>query len=183
MTRAGDFLSRIIASLDAAGVPHMVTGSIASSYHGIPRTTHDIDIVIDPVPAGLQVFVSSLSVEEHYVDLSAAMEALARRTQFNVIDQTSGWKVDLIILKNRPFSRAEFDRRRPGSVMGVRAFITSIEDAILSKLEWAAKSGSERQLRDVAGILSVGAKLDLDYLERWVEALGLRSQWAQARGL
>ena len=55
--------------------------------------------------------------------------------------------------------------------------------AILSKLEWAAKSGSERQLQDVAGVLSVGGELDIEYLEHWIEELGLRGSWDRARGL
>jgi hypothetical protein len=181
MSEPADFLSRIVAKLEAVSVPYMLTGSIASSYHGVPRTTHDIDIVIDPEATGLRELVGALPIAEYYVDLTMAMEALARRTQFNVIDQKSGWKADLIIIKRRSFSRAEFDRRRLGSVMGVRAYVTSREDAILSKLEWAAKSESERQLRDVAGVLSVGAELDLEYLERWIDVLGLRAQWDQVR--
>lgn len=183
MTESGGLLDRIIAKLEGAGVPYMVTGSVASSYHGRPRTTHDIDIVIDPAPSALRAFVESLLADGYYVDLASAMEALARRRQFNVIEQRTGWKIDLIVIKDRPFSRTEFARRRPGSVMGVRAFVTSREDAILSKLEWAAKSESERQLEDVAGILSVGGELDREYLEEWVERLGLGDQWERAREL
>ena len=183
MNESGGFLSRIIAKLEASGVPYMLTGSVASSYHGVPRTTHDVDIVIDPSPADLRELVESFPDEEYYVDPPAALEALARRTQFNVIERKSGWKADLIIIKGRPFIRTEFYRRRPGTVMGNRAFVTSREDAILSKLEWATKSGSERQLRDVAGVLSVGAELDMEYLERWIEVLGLRGAWERAREL
>ncbi|MFT5199132.1 MAG: hypothetical protein ACI87O_001795 [Planctomycetota bacterium] len=178
-----DFLSRLVAKLEESHVPYMLTGSVASSYHGIPRTTQDVDFVIDPKPAALGVFVQALPVEEYYVDSSSAFEALARRSQFNVIDQATGWKADLIVIKNRPFSRAEFDRRCLGSVMGVQAFVSSREDSILSKLEWSAKSGSERQLRDVAGVLSVGAEIDLQYIQEWVKALDLKLQWDQARGL
>jgi len=183
MSESGGLLERINAKLEGAGVPYMVTGSVASSYHGRPRTTHDFDVVIDPAPSRLRVLVESLPADEYYVDLAAAMEALARHGQFNVIEHRTGWKIHLIIIKDRPFSRTEFGRRRPGNVMGVRALVTSREDAILSKLEWAAKSGSERQLEDVAGILSVGGELDREYLEEWVEALGLADQWERAREL
>jgi len=175
------FIARIVAKLQAANVPYMLTGSVASSYHGIPRTTHDVDFVIDPNPVVLGEFVKSLPVAEYYVDPSSAMEAFALRSQFNVIDQQTGWKADFIIKKDRPFSKTEFERRCPGSVMGVRAFVTSREDSILSKMEWAAKSGSERQLRDVMGVMSVGDELDERYIERWVKHLDLQKQWDQVR--
>ena len=113
--------------------------------------------------------------------MDCALEALARRSQFNVIDQATGWKADLIVIKRRPYSRAEFDRRTPGSAMGANALVVSSEDSVLSKLEWASKSESERQLRDVAGILSVGTDLDLHYIEYWVGALDLGKQWKQAQ--
>ncbi len=183
MTGGVGFLPRIVAKLDAAGVPYMVTGSVASSYHGIPRTTHDVDLVIDPKPTELRAFVLSLPIDEYYSDLDSALEALANRSQFNVIDQETGWKADLILIKQRPFSRTEFDRRTLGSLMGARALVASREDSILSKLEWASKSGSDRQLRDVAGVLSVGTELDLEYIEHWVAALDLTTYWEQAKGL
>jgi len=79
-----------------------------------------------------------------------------------VIELNSGWKLDFIIRKSRPFSREEFERRR--------------EADILSKLEWAKMSSSERQLNDVAGILRTqGDDLDLEYVERWIAALGLQN--------
>ncbi len=115
--------------------------------------------------------------------MDSALEAPANGSQFNVIDQETGWQADPILIKQRPFSRTEFDRRTLGSVMGVRAIVASREDSILSKLEWASKSGSDRQLRDVAGVLSVGTELDLEYIEHWVAALDLTKYWEQAQGL
>ena len=107
---AADLLRTIVGALDDAGIPHMLVGSFASSMHGSPRTTQDIDIVIDPTPEALDRFVSALDPNTVYVSPSAA-DALARRSQFNVIDLASGWKVDLVICKDRPFSRSEFRRR------------------------------------------------------------------------
>ncbi len=71
----------------------------------------------------------------------------------NVIDFESGWKVDFIIRKDREFSVTEFGRRRMGELLGFQLFVASAEDVILAKLEWARMSDSERQIRDVAGIL------------------------------
>src|SRR5437879_219389 len=86
----------------------MVAGSIASSFHGRPRTTLDADIVIDPAPEALDRLVHELSAAGFYVDLATARDALRTRRQFNVIDPGTAFKVDLIIRRDRPFSREEF---------------------------------------------------------------------------
>ena len=111
----------------------------------------------------------------------AASDAVRRGTQFNVIDMKTGWKADLILRKRRPFSVVEFDRRTERVVFGVTVYIASAEDVVLTKLEWAKKSGgSERQLRDVRGVLAApGQQLDRAYLERWAPELGVEEMLRQ----
>lgn len=160
----------------------MLAGSFASSYHGDPRTTNDIDLVIAPSRRSLEEFVSSLDPDSYYVSAEAAAEALRREGQFNVIMLESGWKADLILRKNRPFSRSEFERRQPASIDDTEVYVATAEDTLVAKLEWAREGGSERQLRDVAGILEVrGDDLDFAYIEEWVAELGLGPQWDLAR--
>jgi len=108
---SADPLAAIVAELDRAGIPYMLAGSFASSWHGSPRTTHDIDVVIDPTRDRLDRFVRELDRERYYVAEEAALEAWRRRGTFNVVDYQTGWKVDLILRKDRAFSRSEFDRR------------------------------------------------------------------------
>jgi hypothetical protein len=160
----------------------MLAGSFASSLHGAPRSTHDIDVVIDPTFESLDRFLSLLSGEDLYLDADVARDEFKRRGQFNVIDGRTGWKADLIFRKARPFSRAELERRGEATVLGVRAFVASAEDTILAKLEWAKFAESERQLRDVRGILDVKSNaLDFAYIERWLDDLGVRGLWDRVR--
>lgn len=162
----------------------MVVGSVAGSYHGEPRTTADIDIVIDPSAQALRDLVASLPHSDYYVDESAAIEAFDRRTSFNVIEHATGWKVDLLIRKDRPFSRMEFERRVPALVFGRETPVATAEDTIIAKLEWAKAGESERQLRDVAGIIAVsGEVIDMQYLEHWIGSLSLEEIWERALGL
>ena len=102
---------------------------------------------------------------------------------FNVIDLASGWKVDLILRKNRAFSRDEFARRMKMSILGVPVSVASPEDTIVAKLEWSKLAGgSQRQRRDVAGIVAtVGATLDRAYVEGWVRDLDLAEEWNAAQ--
>lgn len=176
---AGDFLGRLTAKLGAAGVANMVVGSFASSFHGVPRSSQDLDLVIDPGAESLGRFLADLSPDDYYVDGDAAFDALRRRGQFNVIDMATAWKADLIVRKTRPFSVEEMRRRVEADLLGTRVFVASPEDTVISKLEWAKQGGgSQLQLRDVSGILQLrGHDLDLAYIERWVTDLGLDELW------
>jgi len=177
-------LAGTIAQLERAGVPYMITGSVASSYHGEPRATRDLDIVIDPDPGGMDRLVGELEAAGLYVDAEAAHAALDHRTQFNAIDGATGWKVDFLVRKDRLFSREEFGRRTRADLLGTPAWIASPEDTMIAKLEWAAASGSDRQIADVASMLDIGgASLDLRYIDRWVADLGLDEAWRRARAL
>lgn len=166
-----------LALLERAGIPYMVTGSIASTYHGEARATRDLDIVIDPSAAALDRLVAGLVGAGFYVDAEAARSALQARTQFNAIGPDAS-KIDFIMRRDRPFSVEEFGRRRPADLLGTPGYIATVEDMVVAKLEWAAATDSERQLRDVAGMLAVGGDdVDRDYVVRWVEALGLHEVW------
>lgn len=184
MTELQGLLERLVRLLDGAGVPFMIAGSFASAAHGLPRTTQDVDIVIDPPsPAALETLIRSMSPDQYYVDADTARDALRRRSMFNVVDQASGWKVDFIIRKNRAFSRDEFARRMKFSLLDVPVLVASAEDTILAKLEWSKQSGgSERQRRDVAGIVAtMGHELDRAYIERWICELDVADEWIAAQ--
>jgi len=180
----GALLAATVAQLERARVPYMITGSVASSYHGEPRATRDLDIVIDPDPGGLRRLVGELEAAGLYVDAAAALRALDDRTQFNAIEATTGWKVDFLVRKDRAFSLEQFGRRTHANLLGTPAWIASPEDTIVAKLEWAVASGLDRQLSDVAAMLDIGGEsLDFAYIDGWVAGLGLRTAWSRAAAL
>ena len=179
---APEVLRRIIQALENAGIAYMLTGSFASAHYGVPRSTQDIDLVIEATAAQLRTFVQSLPADEYYADLDAALEAQRKESLFNVIDLATGWKIDLIIRKSRSFSREEFGRRRVVDLQGLGLFVATAEDVILAKLEWAKLGNSDRQIEDVAAILRLQSeRLDRRYLERWIAELELNQQWSVAR--
>lgn len=175
-----EVLAATIGMLDGAGVPFMITGSLASSYYGEPRSTRDIDIVIDADAEKLDRLVSAIEGAGWYVDSAVAHEALRERSQFNAI-ASGGDKIDFIVRRDRPFSIEEFGRRRRVDLLGRPGFIVSVEDLIIAKLEWAAETESERQLRDVRSMLDVGRDaIDSAYVAGWVARLGLEDAWRVA---
>ena len=159
----------------------MVTGSVASSAHGKPRSTRDIDIVIAPTPQQVRELIREFPSTEYYADEQQALDALANRSQFNVIDFSSGWKVDFIIAKSSEYASTALSRHRKLEIGGSLMLVASPEDVIISKLEWARLSGgSDRQMLDAADIVrNQGNRLDLVYIERWAKELGLQQEWRQ----
>ena len=171
----------MIGLLETGGIPYMLTGSFASSYHGRPRATQDIDFVISPTPDQIRALVRILPHDEYYIDENAALDALRQQGQFNVIDLTTGWKVDFIIRKARPFSRMEFERRREIEFQGMPVAVATAEDIVIAKLEWAKLGQSQRQIEDASGVLKIrGEELDFEYIREWVGKLHLAEQWKEA---
>jgi hypothetical protein len=175
----GEFLRKLAFALELTGVPYMLTGSLASSLYGVPRATNDVDFVVAPTREQLSALLEFLRRLGLFVQDEQAILALQNGTMFNVVDFQNSWKVDFIIRKDREFSVTEFNRRKTHEVEGIRLALASPEDVIISKLEWAQSSGSDRQINDAAGVLRLQReKLNMSYIEKWVDMLNLREQWS-----
>lgn len=178
----GEFLRRLAFALESTGVPYMLTGSLASSLYGVPRSTNDIDFIVFPTRVQLTALLQFLKRLGLFVQDDQAFEALDKGSMFSVIDFQNSWKVDFIIRKERDFSINEFSRRKTHEVEGIRLTLASPEDVIIAKLEWAKMGETQQQIIDAAGILRLqGHKLDMAYIEKWVETLCLQDQLAAAR--
>jgi hypothetical protein len=170
--------------LDELGVPYVVGGSLASSLHGIPRTTQAADLVADLRPTHVQPFVAGVS-QAFYVAIERVAQAVSRRSSFNLIHNGTGIKVDVFLLKSDPMALQEMIRRRafpiPGSP-GASLQFASAEDTILQKLHWyqIGNRVSDRQWTDVLGVLKVQRRLDFDYLKEWAPRLGVEDLLREA---
>lgn len=169
-----DLLLDCLRRLNSVGVTYMLTGSMASNYWGVPRTTHDLDFVIQLPPSMASALVAAFQ-GDFYLDELAVQTACERRHQFNAIDTRSALKVDFWLLRDVPFEREMFGRRMAAELFGVEAWVATAEDVILHKLHWHRITPSERQLADAAGVLAVqGDALDQQYLRQWAEKVLVR---------
>lgn len=177
-----EVLRRLVPKLEQSDVQYMITGSFAASYYGLTRATQDIDIVISATPQKLRTLIELLPPEQYYAMLQDALNALRYQSMFNVLELTTGWKIDLICQKSAPFHEGAFRRRRAVTFEGIPTSMIAVEDLIVSKLEWSKLGESERQVKDAAVVLQKKlGELDRAYIERWVHELELVSQWDRAR--
>src|SRR5438067_5192176 len=165
-----DIVRDISRRFEQAGIPYMLTGSMAMNYYAQPRMTRDIDVVIAIGPEDVGR-VTALFRPDYYVSEENIRESLAHESIFNLIHHESVIKVDCIIRKSSEYGRTEFERRQRISILDFTTFIVSKEDLIISKLSWAKNSRSEVQLADVRNLLATGC--DVDYLQHWTRQLGL----------
>jgi hypothetical protein len=156
--------------LESAHIPFMLTGSFAMAYYGKPRMTRDLDFVVALAEEDVNGIVSGLS-PDFYLDADDIRAALISQRLFNLMHHATGIKIDLIIRKSAEYRLVEFARRRQVELSGVKTWIVSREDLILSKLVWARESASEMQRRDVKSLLD--NSMDRAYLEHWAERLGV----------
>ncbi len=182
----GGALTPLVEALDALGVAYYVGGSIASSVHGVPRTSVDVDLVAALGETHVAGFVRRLEAA-YYLDEGRIRDSVRRRRSFNVIHLTSMLKIDVFVTRGRSFDDEALRRARPGQVGGNESLtfrLASAEDVLLAKLEWFRAGGetSERQWTDVLGLLRVqGERLDGDYLRRWSVALDVADLLERAR--
>ena len=165
-----DIVRDISRKFERAGIPYMLTGSMAMNYYAQPRMTRDIDVVIAIGPEDVGR-VAALFRPDYYVSEENIRQSVANESIFNLIHLKSVIKVDCIIRKKIEYRRVEFERRQMISILGFTTFVVSKEDLIISKLLWATDSHSELQLGDVRNLLATG--YDAAYLRRWTLELGL----------
>jgi len=164
-------ITEISKILDTLKIIYAITGGYAVSIWGRPRSTFDIDVIIELSHSKLAVFSKALKAisEMSYIDEQMAERAVERKGEFNFIHIESGIKVDFWVQDSGEFSKLKLARRVPKNISGRKIYFVSPEDLILSKLLWHKESGSELQLRDVESVLKFQTKLDAEYLKKWTK--------------
>jgi hypothetical protein len=171
-----ELLVDCLRRLNATGVTYYLTGSMASNYWGIPRTTHDLDFVVQLPPSAVPVILKAFG-RDFYIEEAAVRAAYQPPHQFNAIDTRSALKVDFWLPQPEPFDREMLRRRVQATLFGEPAWIATAEDVILHKLIWNRISPSERQLGDAAGVVAVQADaLDRNYLQQWAKELQVAAE-------
>jgi hypothetical protein len=176
-----ELLRFVVVALESLGIPYFITGSVATIFFGEPRFTNDIDIVAALSPHLVDEFCAAFPPSDFYVSNEAARAAVASGTQFNIINPESGLKIDVITPADSSFRREEFGRvvrRRADAELGFDANFASPENVVLMKMQYFQEGGSEKHLRDIAGVLKLARQpIDREYIARWANVMGLTDIW------
>ncbi len=165
-------LKLVAARLEAARIPYMLTGSIASGHYAQPRMTRDIDLVVELQPSDAER-LAVLFGGDFECSPETIRRAIERRALFNLIHVEAIVKVDFVVRKDTPYRLEEFSRRRSVVIDDQPIWLVSPEDLVLSKLIWAKEAHSGLQLRDVRQVIAAQPDLDWSYMGRWAPALSI----------
>jgi len=167
------FFTYVIKVLEQLDIPYMVVGGFAAILYGEPRLTIDVDIVLDMKWNHIGPFVAAFPIPDYYVSEEDIQDSLQRCYPFNVIQPTTGAKVDLVPLPRDPFTRAAFQRRQrlEYDEAGHSATFITPEDIIVAKLIAHRETESDKHLRDARGVLMMQwGELDLEAMRRGARA-------------
>jgi hypothetical protein len=164
-------LKFISETLNKLQIPYMLAGSMAMNFYAVSRATRDIDIVVNLKEKDVELFLSNL--DNFYYNKNTILQEIKRKGMFNIIDNVTGFKVDLMILKETEYTLQAFQNRKIYDDLGFDVFVTSIEDLIIAKIQWIQQLYSDRQENDIKMLLQNPDK-DINYLKNWIKKLNLK---------
>jgi hypothetical protein len=180
-------VARLARAFDDLAIRYVVGGSLASSLHGVPRATQDVDLVAEIGLPHVEALTNALA-GEFYIDAGMIRDAIRSRASFNVVHFATMFKADIFIAQDDAWTHAEMSRARTEELDTPEGKVTvhfaSAEDTLLHKLVWYKRGNevSDRQWGDIVGVLKVQAdSLDREYLDRWARLLNVSDLLDRAR--
>lgn len=162
----------ILRLLNDQQIAHLIVGSLSVNYYGQPRSTNDVDLVIDASPSELESFLTACA-GDFETDSQYLFETITGTTRLVLTHRSTRFKVELFLLSDDPFALLRFSRRIPIEYYGVHTFIPSKEDVVIQKLRWLARGKRAKDRDDARMVLAVtGNQLDMEYIRSWTERHG-----------
>lgn len=180
MIQEGIFI-KVINRLSQIKIPYMIVGAIAAIAYGKPRTTHDVDLVIEVYEKDIPELLSVFG-KEFYISEEGIKDAILHKTMFNIIHLESGIKIDFWLLHGDKYDLERFKRKRKINVFKQQVHMTSPEDIIIKKLLWYKDSDIDKHLEDALGVLEIQYNnLDFQYIDKWAKELGIEQNWKKIK--
>ena len=146
-----NLVRRLVKAFEASGLDYAFTGAMAASFYGLPRTTTDVDLMVQVSDKlGKSRLVRALK----RAGIKADEEGVARSIASGYMIVTFGdrktvYSTDIIISNEKL-------QKRVGTVAGIRTFFQAPEDLILAKLRMIkATVPKERALKDKEDIRAI----------------------------
>lgn len=171
----------VIDALEAQGVPYMVVGSFSTNYYGIPRSTKDADLVVDPAPLSFGRLSQDLG-PDFVVDRQLSFETVTGTLRHEMRLKDDSFKIELFHLGGDPHDRERFGRRVQATMLGRPVWLPTPEDVIITKLRWALLAGRSKDRDDARDVIAVqGDRIDWGYVHAWCDRHGTRALLEEIR--
>ena len=179
-----DLISIFISRLNRTGIRYMVTGSVACIIYGEPRLTHDVDLVAEVNRKNIQKIPEAFPLDAYYcppIENLMIESGRSQRGHFNLIHHETGFKADIYIVGRDSLHLWAMANRKSFKISGEQVWLAPPEYVIIRKLEFYREGGSDKHLRDIAGILEISFdELNLEWLRQKIQDYGLVSEWKKA---
>ncbi|MBV7336518.1 hypothetical protein KFU94_51470 [Chloroflexi bacterium TSY] len=180
------FARLVVDALEEIGLDYLIGGAVAVWAWGAPRSTQDLDVVIN-LPGNRIVQLShELEKRDMLVPPEIIIDLLLQPEgdlPINAIHLHTGHKAEFFLLRaDDTYREMALARRRLvdlGPPLG-EVYVHAPEDLILNKVRYFAISEQSKHVRDIASmIVLLDDELDLNYINDWVEQLQLTDTWYQ----
>jgi hypothetical protein len=176
-------LLTFLRKIEFLSLDYMITGSVASILYGKPRLTQDMDVVVIFPLSKVKAFVGSFDINDYYCPPDEAVQEavqLGEKGHMNVIDQKTGFKIDLYPAGDDELTKWGFENRKQIELIeNEEVWVAPPEYVILKKLAYHNEGGSQKHIEDIKGMLEVsGDQINTSFIEKWVSKSELTDGWA-----
>ena len=172
--RSEPLLHRVLDGLDATGIPYVLVGSFATNVYGLVRSTQDADIVVQAAPGDLALLMKNLGPDFER-DPQVQFETVTSTSKTVVRERESGFPFELFQLSDDLHDQERFARRRKFPVLGRDTWILTVDDVLITKLNWLRIANRPKDRMDIHGVIGVsGDAIDWPYVEGWCDRHGSR---------
>lgn len=174
-----------VSPLNKIGLPYVITGAVASIVYGEPRLTNDLDLVVMMRNEDVKKFVEAFPAAEFYCPPVEVLTIEIRRPyrgHFNLIHHETGTKADIYLAGEDELHQWALSKKRQFALEKEKVWVAPPEYIIIRKLEYFREGGSEKHLKDIAGMLELSSnEIDFKQLESFVQRYRLEKEWAKVR--
>lgn len=155
----------MVKILDRCGFPYMVVGALSSNLYGIPRSTKDVDMVIE-IPTQRRIEDLRTELPKNFqLNPQSSFELVTGTVKYEIIVSNPKYLVELFLLSNDAHDKTRFERRIQVLIDGVMVNVPTIEDVVVTKLRWF-RVKDQQDIKSIIGIQK--DRLDWEYIHHWV---------------
>jgi hypothetical protein len=165
----------VVDALERRQIPYLLVGSFSSNFYGIPRSTKDVDLVVELGQHSIREVASELG-PRYSLDRQVGFESVTGTTQYVIDVVGTRFRVELFAISNDSHDLERFARRVQVAWLGRQIWLPTAEDVIVTKLRWLSHLRRNKDHDDIVQVASVqGDRLDWQYMNRWADEHGTRS--------